>query len=335
MISNIKAFQFSFFIACCLQLIFSVSAIAGEKTYFLASKDQPLTGHGPTGNSTAPPVDDKTIKDCTVAIKCQPKNAYAYGERAREFAFKGQLQKAIDDYSQAIKLQPKNFFFYECRGGMYVRQGLGEKAIADYDQAVKLTPNNYARYSHRASAYHDLGQDQKAMEDCNKAIRLEQGQPYLYTFRAMLYLCLKNFDKALVDYDKAISLIPHNQCKYEYAHLYVDRALLYREMKNYPKALADCDKAIGCEPYITSMFLNGKAPKCLKAVHQVEGICSAYSVRGTIRFEQGQFERALEDLNSAIKLDPKCARCYAIRERIYFKLGLKKKQTRTLTALEH
>jgi len=303
----------------------SVSAIAGEKTYFLASKKQPLTGHGHIGNSAAPTVDDKTINDCTAVIKVHFKNAEAYRERGTAFAHKGQLQKAIDDYSQAIKLEPKNFFFYECRGAIYVRQGLHEKAIADYDQAVNLARNNYWRYWRRASAYHDLGQDQKAIEDCNKAIRLEQGQPYLYSFRAMLYLGMKKYDKALVDYDKAISLIPHNQCKYEYADLYVDRALYYRKMKNYSKALADCDKAIGCEPYVTSMFLNGKAAKCLKAVNQVEGICSAYSARGTVRFEQGQFERALEDLNSAIKLDPKCARCYALRACIYAKLGLKQK----------
>ncbi len=157
----------------------------------------------------------------------------------------------------------------------------------------------------------------------------------------MLYLGLNNYEKALADCNKAISRIPHNQCKYEYAKLYNQRADVYRKMGNYSKALADCDKAIDCEPYVSSTFLTGKAAKCLKAVHEIEGICTAYSTRGTIRLEQGQFERALEDLNRAMKLDPKCARSYAIRASIYIKLGLKKKANddirtaRTLDSAQH
>jgi tetratricopeptide (TPR) repeat protein len=168
LISNIPSFQFGFLITCGLQLIFSVSEIASDKTYLPSTKEQPVTAHGTIEKVAS--VEDKIINDCTAVIKVHPYKANAYRERGSAYSDKGLQQKAIDDYSQAIKLEPKNFAFHEARGYIYLLQGLGEKAIADYNQAVKLTPNHYSRYWNRAIAYDYLGQEQKAIEDCNEAI---------------------------------------------------------------------------------------------------------------------------------------------------------------------
>ena len=109
--------------------------------------------------------------------------------------------------------------------------------------------------------------------------------------------------------------------KYEYADPYTTRAFVLRKQGEYARAIADCNKAIEFEPEVRKRFGEPGAARYAKAVFQWEGIESAYAERSTNYLLQNKLDESLEDLNKAIRIDPKCGRLYLLRSRVYRKIG--------------
>lgn len=75
--------------------------------------------------------------DYNAAIAAQPKSAAAfygraYGERARAYRGKGELDKALADFDEAVRLDPKPASLYIDRGTIHQSKGNLDQAIADY-----------------------------------------------------------------------------------------------------------------------------------------------------------------------------------------------------------
>jgi len=275
--------------------------------------------------STSLTADDKAINDWTAAIKKHPKVIENYLHRGAAYERRGQLQNAIYDFSQVIKLSPGDPTVLEARGFAYLKLGMQEKGLADFNESVKRYPDNYFRHIVRASAYERLKQNEKAIEDYNLAIKLAPEQPFLYDSRAKANMRLKNFAKALEDCNKAISMVPHNRLKNQYGDLFVHRSWVYRDMHKLPEALADCDTAISFEPDELS-----KIPPRITDRDSAWNECflklsTARSTRGMIYAEQHELDKALQDLNMAIKFTPKRAICYSARGKLYRDLGMPQK----------
>jgi lipoprotein NlpI len=85
---------------------------------------------------------DRAIADLDQAIRLDPKDAGAYGNRGDAWRAKGDLDRAIADYDEAIRINPKNAFWYFNRGVGNLYAGALPKALADLNQASELQPRN-------------------------------------------------------------------------------------------------------------------------------------------------------------------------------------------------
>ena len=81
-----------------------------------------------------------SIADFNVAIRLDPKFAFAYNNRGFSYARKGDLDRAISDFGEAIRLDPRYVLAYINRGGTWYDKGDYYRAIADFDQALQLNP---------------------------------------------------------------------------------------------------------------------------------------------------------------------------------------------------
>ena len=78
------------------------------------------------------------LGDLSDGIKCAPKNAYLYYNRATLYALRNDNMRAIDDYTEAIRLERDLAEAYYNRGLVYIRLKKTDEAIADLSKAGEL-----------------------------------------------------------------------------------------------------------------------------------------------------------------------------------------------------
>ena len=225
---------------------------------------------------------DRTIADCSEAIRLYPQDARSYCDRGLAWWRKGDYDRAIADFDEAIRLDPELALAYDSRGLAWVRKGDYDRAIADYDEAIRLNPKYALFYHHRGTACWRKGDYDRALVDHDEAIRVDPKYSLLYHGRGAAWLQKGDYDHAITDFDEAIRLDP------KYADAYYNRGGAWWRKGDYDRAIADYDEAIRLNP-------NDADP---------------YHGRGLAWVRKGDDDRAIADFDEAIRLDPKYADAY-------------------------
>ena len=137
----------------------------------------------------------------------------------------------------------------------------------------------------------------------------------LYAGRAGVWASLGELDIAISDYNEAIRLSPE-------AAAYNGRGLIWDAQGEFDKAISDYDEAMRLDPkrpHRLPQSRHGVAQKgrtrqsdrglYASAGFRVE-IALTYSNRGFAWSSKGEFDKAIEDFNQALELDPKLMNAY-------------------------
>jgi tetratricopeptide (TPR) repeat protein len=210
-----------------------------------------------------------------------------YAQRGFAYEQKGDFQQALEDYTRAIEHGGTRI----SRAQLLEKMGDYEKAAADWSGVIQYEnypEYHYAWYGHRAMCYRKLRKYDQALSDFNKALELGPDQawvPSLHLERAMVYSKLGDLNKALTDADTAAEVLANDP------RIYAERGEIYRQLKQNQKALADFDRALE----LGSKHSLGFSEYRLQWAH-------AY--RAALRIEEKEYEKALQDIDQAISMDP-------------------------------
>jgi len=184
--------------------------------------------------------------------------------------------RSIGNFNKAIELKSDYAKAYYGRGWVYERKKDYMRAVEDYSKAIKFSPGYTEAYVARGYVYENMGSYEKASSDYDKAIQLQPNYAKPYRGRAYMFLVSGDHDKAIKNYTKAIQLSPgtgYHYCNRGYAHWITG---------DYKKAVEDCGKAIELKH------------RCV--------IC--YANLGRIYLYGKAFDRALQNFESAMGIDP-------------------------------
>lgn len=180
---------------------------------------------------------------------------------------------------------------------------------------------------------------QKAIGHYSHAIFLVPTYPEAYEKRAWTYFVLKEYDKAIGDYDKAISKIPNNEI------LYNNRGFMYLLLGKFDMALKDFETALNINPKLTIAIHNRSLAILEKEFlknnlnkKDIEDLLSKlesdysnallyendeilYMGRGLIYLFQNRLDKAENDANKALSLNPDLQDAYMLLALIYEKKG--------------
>jgi tetratricopeptide (TPR) repeat protein len=265
---------------------------------------------------------DEEIAACSRVIAQNPKDAFAFRNRAFSYARKGEYDLAIADYDQAIKLTPKDDIAYTNRGDAYLDKGEYDHAIADFTQAIRLNPKNAGNgYDRRGQALGKKGDLDHAIADLDRAIKLFPNYANFYKHRGDIFRAKGDHDSAIADYDQAIRLDP------KYIDAYNSRGDTYEAKGDHADALAVHDEArkiaaapVGIDDRITC--INGTGDEAIAAcgnlIRQTSNNvvvsflygstvghfdqATAYTWRGKAYFDKADYDRAIADYDQAIRL---------------------------------
>ena len=162
------------------------------------------------------------------------------------------------------------------RGNAYSAKGDFDHAIEDYDLAIQLNPNYAHSYNNRGVVYLKKGDYDRAINDFDEAIRLSPSYARAFANRAETYQIKHDYERALQDYDNAIRIDP------QLRPIWNGRCWARAIIGQLQEALSDCNKALNMEPD-----------------------AATYDSRGLVYLKLGQYDLAIEDYSSALRLQPR------------------------------
>jgi len=161
------------------------------------------------------------------------------------------------------------------RGNAYSEKGDQDRAIEDYDLAIKLNPQYARPYNNRGVAYQHKGDYDRAIRNFDEAIRLSPDYTDAFANRAETYQMKHDYERALRDYDDALRIDPDRKA------IWNGRCWTRAIVGQLQAALTDCNKALDAQPD-----------------------AATYDSRGLVYLKLGQYDMAIEDYSSALRLEP-------------------------------
>ena len=260
------------------------------------------------------------IADYNAALKLQPNNLGLLWRRASVYQLTGDYARGLADCNKMIALEPHSGDGYDCRAGKSQMKGDLRNAAADIERGQRLDPNNPGLLIERGSLEAQNGNYADAIRDFDAAIRLNPNNSIPYGQRGVAYESEGNYERAIEDFDEGIKLKPNQ------SELYGERGLAYSDKGNVQLALQDYATAIRMKPDAEANYVNraGTYIYQLKdydraladldiALKLAPNDAYSYSLRGEAWYMKKDYKRAIADLDAAIKLDPKDPDNYKLR----------------------
>jgi tetratricopeptide (TPR) repeat protein len=195
------------------------------------------------------------------------------------------------------------------RAQLLDRYGDPEDALAAYTELIGADPNQSEYYLQRAAVNRRLGEVTRAMADYAEAIRKSPPYPEPHVQRAELALAVGDLSTALSDLRYVLELDPGATD----ARITLANVLL--ESGDLDGALREVDEGLTRDGehaelhLIRAMIAHraadhvGAHEEFAIALDKDPTLAAAWSNRAVLWFEQGEVERAIEDLTRALELD--------------------------------
>jgi tetratricopeptide (TPR) repeat protein/predicted aspartyl protease len=216
-----------------------------------------------------------------------PADAAAYARRGEASVARHDFEHGLSDLSKAIELSPNDPGYFYWRASAYRQSGEEALALADLNRALSLNANFLAAYVDRAEIYLSRNSTQEAVADLGEVDRLAAPQADVRLRLAGLYGNAESFTRAIRQLDLWIESHPvDSRFVGALATRCLARALLNQDLD---AGLADCDRA--------SKLVNMRNPDNSMLL----------SNRGMLWLRLGQYAKAIDDFDGALKLQPKNA----------------------------
>ena len=120
---------------------------------------------------------NKTIADCTEAVRLDPMLDNAYCNRGVAHQYRGEIPEAITDYNEAVHLNPGNATALYNRGSAYYLKREYDKAAADLTQAIRLSPKKAWAYYYRGATFRKKATSIGPSPTSRRPFTLTRGSP--------------------------------------------------------------------------------------------------------------------------------------------------------------
>ena len=273
------------------------------------------------------------------AISLRPDFLSALFQRGEARVRLNQLATAIRDFTQVIQHRADFVSAYVSRGVARAMNGEYGPAFDDLDLAIRLRRNEpegaasataedgyewtrgdgvdlAAAFYFLAFLKSDRGEPDEAVVDYSEAIHLRTDFAEAYYGRGIVRYTLKRYAEAVSDFDEVMRLRPQWNDVYYYRGLAnLDRGLGDEDRERYAAALNDLTSAI-------EKRLDGATDGSdVQMRARRPTLADMYYARGLVWDVQGEYRRAIDEYDEAVRLSPKYTDALLKRGRARVLLG--------------
>ncbi|MBI4678363.1 MAG: tetratricopeptide repeat protein [Elusimicrobia bacterium] len=227
---------------------------------------------------------DLAARDLDTALKLSPGNVELYAVRAGVHLDRYDFDAAVADFSAAIRFNPRNADLHMSRGRVYRDMAVADRddvrlaaAEGDLSRAIEIAPKLRPAYFFRGNVRDLRGDSKGGLEDRETILRLQPKDPAGFSGLCSYYCDQQRYADAVRNCDRAIELWPR------YADPLRLRCRARRLQGRYADGLKDCDAAVEYAPFWDD----------------------AYFERGLVHQGRKDYPRALTDLETASRINPR------------------------------
>ncbi|GMF12728.1 unnamed protein product [Phytophthora lilii] len=235
--------------------------------------------------------------------------------------------RAIESFSLAIAIRPTQARFFLARGNAFRAIGELERAAKDYGSAISLDDRSALYYANRGACYRKLNQTAKALEDLTNAIELDGRKAPHYFNRALVLHDAGFYREAIIDFSKALE--DGSTAAAAAASAATNSAAASGGASTAPSGNGG---GIGIRVEYRALQTRancyrrlGHLPKCIEDLQAAIKLdprnASAFSALALAHFECGDFERAADEFTRAIELNSGNAGYFSYRGLCYYRQG--------------
>jgi tetratricopeptide (TPR) repeat protein len=273
--------------------------------------DQLIAIHKAQGNA------EKIKADWALYTSTFPTDAAVQYQAGLALHEQRDYEGAIQYYQNAIQLDPALAEAYANMGTAYHAVNQDDVAISHLKKAIALKPDmaevktliadiqqkEGSKLLVEAAKAHEQGQYEEAIRGYEQVLKQDPRNADVYARYGLALQALKRYEQAKVAYDKALALDANN------AHYYYYKATVFDELNQLAQAKPLYEKAVALDPDLAEAK-NALADLTTAGVdEQLSQALTAYN--------QKNYVKALQLVDSVIKLDPNNATAYYYRGLTY------------------
>lgn len=238
--------------------------------------------------------------DYCKALELDPKNPDAYSHLSHLYYSLNDTVKAISYLKSALIYNPYDKLSYKNLGIIFCSKGLFDSAILYFNSAIILDTLDPQTYYERAVTKFRKNDYRNAIIDYYNAFLLDSNFSYVLSYIGNCYYQLNESDSAIFYYYYSQKVNSYDKESYiRLSQIYVDKYIL-------DSCIIVCNRAIKHD--INNHFI--------------------YNNRGVAYFRMNRYDKALEDLNKSIELNPDYITAYENRIKVLIWLNNEKELNR-------
>jgi tetratricopeptide (TPR) repeat protein/predicted aspartyl protease len=211
-----------------------------------------------------------------------PADAAAWARRGTAFAGRRDFDRAIADLTRACELEPANPEYFFERGQIYLQKSESGNALTDFNRVLELKPDHVPALMNRAELRISAKNIAEARSDLDAIDKIAAKQAEIRFELAMALEHANLMASAITQLDLWIpSHQEDSRMPIALAGRCRARAALGQDLA---QALKDCNHAV-------SSSFKGSNPEIM-------------DTRGLVRLRLGDYDRAIEDYDAALKMNP-------------------------------
>ena len=319
-----------------------------DKLIFVISLVALVTSCGQ--NKTAPMVSSSdsvaniaAIKEASIAIEREPKNAEMYYRRAVSYFNLKYLDRALIDINDAIKLSDQNPLYQFYKGQICYAMNKTIDAEKAYLSAVAIKPDYTEAQMELGELYYIVKKHTESINQLNNVLAKTPDNTEAHFLKGMNFKEMGDTSKSIASFQKALEFDKDNynaaiqlgklftekgdKSAYDYLTAaikmqrrntegYFARAYYFQKTRQYQKALFDYRKVVDIDPSNDLAYYNVGCinfdVKQYKEAQRSFNICiqmnnqnmRAYYMRGLIHEMEGNLKEAKLNYQYALELDP-------------------------------
>jgi Flp pilus assembly protein TadD len=215
------------------------------------------------------------------------------------FAQQDKIRQSINAFDQAIELAPTDETAYLDLGTVLLDRHRDELAVLLGKETTAKFPNSYRAKMLLGTAQGNFGYLTDALASFHRAVELNPQSPEANFNLAMIQLAAGFADDALATLERGIKKLP-------------DDAQHYQEYASFQVERAEGGDA-------------GAEARAYDALHRAisldNGLAKSHLLLGRLELKNNRVERAVSELDTAAKLDPKDGLTHLLLSRAYTRLG--------------
>lgn len=213
----------------------------------------------------------------------------------------GNYEVAMDRFSDLVDQDAYHHEAVFYLGRCHYQLDNFSEALGYFSDVTDMEPGFYPAWYYLGKVHHDNSEYDLALEAYGEALRINSDLAVVYLDRARIYDGRDMRSEALENYNK------HEELAGGSYQLYYNRAVLLNKMGHLSQALNDALKAIEhqpqrAEPFILRSRIFRRQNQMGRAEQELNNYLSvndqsekAYTERADLYFEQGEYQKALND----------------------------------------